>query len=341
MIYDGQRRLLAAQASGELAGADRYEGLTPVQSLVVLLLDHEPGTDEIRRIQAQANRRECLSLVDQQEQLPTAGTPEPGCRRPTGSPRCAPTSASRRSARTTCAASSPSPTRFAPASPSARPASRSSHDGQPPRRHARDRTAAHQRGCEADHQPDLHDKALHDLGAFVHRPSSKTAHVRRTDRRRLDVDATEQIEHARAHLTADGHRQLAAILGCELERLDAELDTLAARAKSTALELRITGEVRDRARNGRYAFVHERGHDFAAGIWVVDPAFMLDLAHEQLRGERHSSGREDLTSPAPASTTMSSATRRQRTSSAGRRLGPGTPTRPAAISGSGTTSAPV
>ena len=40
--------------------------------------------------------------------------------------------------------------------------------------------------------------------------------------------------------------------------------------------------MRDRARNGRYAFVHDRGQDFAAGIWVVDPAFMLDLVHEQL-----------------------------------------------------------
>jgi acetyl-CoA acetyltransferase len=41
--------------------------------------------------------------------------------------------------------------------------------------------------------------------------------------------------------------------------------------------------VLDRARNRGYAFVHERGQDFAAGIWVVDPASMLDLAHEQLR----------------------------------------------------------
>jgi hypothetical protein len=69
LIYDGQRRLLAARASGELAGADGYQGLAPVQSLIVLLLDHEPGADEIRRIQAQANQRENLSLVDQQDQL--------------------------------------------------------------------------------------------------------------------------------------------------------------------------------------------------------------------------------------------------------------------------------
>ena len=94
-------------------------------------------------------------------------------------------------------------------------------------------------------------------------------------------------------LTADGQRQIAAILGCELERLDAELDTLAARAKSRALKLRITGDVRDRARNGRYAFVHERGRDFAAGIWVVDPAFMLDLVHEQLREVETAPAREE------------------------------------------------
>ena len=63
----------------------------------------------------------------------------------------------------------------------------------------------------------------------------------------------------------------------ELACLGRELDTLAARATARALKLHITGEVRDRARNGRYAFVHERGRDFAAGIWVIDPAFMLDL----------------------------------------------------------------
>ena len=69
LIYDGQRRYLAAKASHELAGSDGYEGLQPIRSLIVLLLDHEPGADEIRRIQAQANQREQLSLVDQQEQF--------------------------------------------------------------------------------------------------------------------------------------------------------------------------------------------------------------------------------------------------------------------------------
>src|SRR5436309_4474132 len=69
LIYDGQRRYLAATASHELAGTDGYEGLNPIRSLIVLLLDHEPSADEIRRIQAQANQREDLSLTDQQEQF--------------------------------------------------------------------------------------------------------------------------------------------------------------------------------------------------------------------------------------------------------------------------------
>jgi hypothetical protein len=141
---------------------------------------------------------------------------------------------------------------------------------------------------------ELHDKALQDLGAFVHRTVVQDEHTYAV---RIDdgsmLDSAEQIEHARGHLTADGQRQLAAIVGCELERLDAELDTLAARAKSRALKLRITGDVRDRARNGRYAFVHERVQDFAAGIWVVDPAFMLDLAGEQMRESDTAPAREE------------------------------------------------
>ncbi len=63
LLYDGQRRLLAAKASHELAGTDGFEGLAPVRTLIVLLLDHEPTPDEIRRIQAQANQREELGLA--------------------------------------------------------------------------------------------------------------------------------------------------------------------------------------------------------------------------------------------------------------------------------------
>jgi hypothetical protein len=46
-----------------------FEGLASIAGLIVLLLDHEPGDDEIRRIQAQENAREPLSLRDQQDQF--------------------------------------------------------------------------------------------------------------------------------------------------------------------------------------------------------------------------------------------------------------------------------
>src|SRR5450755_3787431 len=141
---------------------------------------------------------------------------------------------------------------------------------------------------------DLHDKAIRDLGAFVHRTVVEDEHTYAV---RIDdgalLDAAEQIDHARPHLNDDGRRQVAAILGCEADRLDRELDALAARAKARALKLRITGEVRDRARNGRYAYVHDRGQDFAAGIWIIDPAFMLDLAHQQLGEEDSAPAREE------------------------------------------------
>jgi len=55
VIYDGQRRLLAARLSRELAGTEGYEHMQPVQSLIVLLLDHEPSPEEIGRLQAVVN----------------------------------------------------------------------------------------------------------------------------------------------------------------------------------------------------------------------------------------------------------------------------------------------
>ena len=266
-----------------------------MQSLIVLLLDHEPGADEIRRIQAQANQRESLSLVDQQEQLrdcweARAGLPEPDrivavCADLGISPKRA------HNLRRQLALPDPIRTRVAE-----RPTGEQISVTMANRLADMHEIAPQLTEAVAKRitSTDLHDKALQDLGAFVHRTVVEDEHTYAV---RIDdgsmLDSAEQIEHARAHLTADGQRQLAAILGCELERLDAELDTLAARAKSRALKLRITGDVRDRARNGRYAFVHERGRDFAAGIWVVDPAFMLDLVHEQLREVETAPAREE------------------------------------------------
>jgi hypothetical protein len=98
------------------------------------------------------------------------------------------------------------------------------------------------------------------------------------------LDAHEQIQQAGTHLSHESTKPLAGILACEPAILEKELDTLAARAKHKALKIRITGAIRERARAGRYEIVYDRGPDFAASMWVIDPVFMLDLAREQ-RGE--------------------------------------------------------
>ncbi len=234
VIFDGQRRLLAAQASAQLAGTEGYETLTSVQSLIVLLLDHEPGADEIRRIQAQANQRESLSLVDQQEQLRDCWEARAGL------------SAADRIA-AVCADLGISPKR-------AHNLRRQLALPDPIRARVAERPTGEQISVTMANRlaemheiapalteavakritsTDLHDKALQDIGGFVHRTiveDERTYAVRIDDGTMLD--AAEQIHHAREHLDPEGRRQIASILGCQVERLDAELDTLSARAKT-------------------------------------------------------------------------------------------------------------
>jgi hypothetical protein len=284
LLYDGQRRLLAAKASHELAGTEGFERLAPVRTLIVLLLDHQPTADETRRIQAQANQREQLTLPDQQQQFADCWHARAGLRE-----------ADRVLA--VCADLGISPKRAhnllrqltLPEQILERVAER-------PTGQQLSVTMANRIADMHDIAPqltqavakritttDLHDSALRDLGAFVHRTivEDERAYAVRIDDGAM-LDAAEQIECARAHLTAEDRAQAAQILACEPGKLDRELDTLTARAKTKALKLKITPETRDRARVGRHAYVHERGQDFADGIWVVNPVFMIDLVHEQL-----------------------------------------------------------
>jgi len=284
LLYDGQRRLLAAKASHELAGTDGFEGLAPVRTLIVLLLDHEPTPDEIRRIQAQANQREELGLQDQQQQFADcwharAGLPED------------------ERILAVCADLGITPKR-------AHNLRRQLTLPEPIRERVAERPTGHQLSVTMANRladmheiapnltqavaqritsTDLHDSALRDLGAFVHRTIVEDEHTYAV---RIDdgamLDAAEHIERARTHLTATEREQLAHILGCEHDKIDRELDTLTARAKTKALKLTITPQTRDRARAGRFAYVHQRGQDFADGIWVVNPLFIIDLAREHL-----------------------------------------------------------
>jgi hypothetical protein len=284
-LYDGQRRYLAAHASHGLASSEYMQGLDePIRSLIVLLLDHAPSPEEIRRLQAHCQQREELSLTDQQQQLADCWQARAGLQEPDRiAAVCADLGISARRAHNLLRQLAlPEQIRRRVAErPSGEQISvtmanklADMHEIAPQLTEAVAKRIA---------TSDLHDKALRDLGAFVHRTVVEDEHTYAV---RIDdgalLDGAEQIEHARRHLTETGQRQIAAILGCAADRLDRELDALTARAKARALKLHITGETRDRARNGRYAFVHDRGPDFAAGIWVVDPAFTLDLAHEQL-----------------------------------------------------------
>ena len=258
--------------------------MAPVASLIVLLFDHAPGPEEIRRIQAQENCREELSVPDQQQQFrdcyqARAGLPEPE----RIAAVCADLGIGARKAhnlRRQLTLPEPIRARVAerPAGGqlSATLANRLAdmHDVAP---------ALTEAVAQRISTPELHERALADLGAFVHRTLVEDEHawaVRIDDGARLDCSA--QLTAAREQLTPDGRGQLAAVLGCPLEQLDGELDALVARARASRATLVVDAALRQRARAGGYAYVHERGPDFAAGVWIVDPVFLIDALREAL-----------------------------------------------------------
>ena len=296
LLYDGQRRYLAAQVSHGLAGSEYMEGLAePVRGLIVLLLDHAPTKEEVRRIQAHCQQREELTLSDQQQQFEDCWQARAGLRETDRIVAvCADLGISRKRAHNLRRQLT------LPEQIRARVAERPSGE-QISVTMANKLADMHELAPQLTEAvakrittSDLHDKALRDLGAFVHRTVVEDEHTYAV---RIDdgalLDAAEQIDHARPHLNDSGRQQLAAILGCEAERLDRELDALTARARTRSAKLRITSEIRDRARNGRYAVAHDRGPDFAAGIWVIDPAFLIDLVHQHLQDDESAPAREE------------------------------------------------
>src|SRR3954471_5947315 len=219
VLYAGQRRLLAARASAELAS----DGLQPVRSLIVLLVDHEPSADEVRRIQAQENQREDLTLADQQAQFadcwaPRAGLPD--------SDRIAAVCADLgigavKAHNLRRQLTLPAPIRARVAE---RPVERQLSVTLANRLADMHEIAPELTEAVAQRlsSPELHDAALRDLGAFVHRTiveDPATYAVRIDDGALLDAHA--QITRARAHLTARGRDQLVNVLACAPDELDA------------------------------------------------------------------------------------------------------------------------
>ena len=125
LLYDGQRRLLAANASHELAEptgskASRQSARSSSCCSTTSQRPRRPGASRPKPTNAKSSPFKTSSSSS-----PTAGTLAPACQTTTASSLSAPTSASPPNAPTTYAASSPSPSRSANASPSAPPASSS------------------------------------------------------------------------------------------------------------------------------------------------------------------------------------------------------------------------
>jgi hypothetical protein len=131
---------------------------------------------------------------------------------------------------------------------------------------------------------DLHDRAQEDMGAFVHLTVVEDEHVYAV---RIEdgamLDAHKQLEDARAHLGAGQIDQIAQVLECKSDEVEKKLDELAGAAKRKAQMLRVDGLLRDRAANGNYAYVYDRGADLAPSMWIIDPVFTIGLVHEQLK----------------------------------------------------------
>ena len=296
LIYDGQRRYLAANASHELAGSEGYEGLQPIRSLIVLLLDHEPSADEIRRIQAQANQREQLSLVDQQEQFRDCWAARAGLREDDRiAAVCADLGISAKRAHNLrrqldAPRRDPHTRRRA-----ARRRGAVGHDGQPPRRHARDRTPAHRGRREADH-----DRRSARQGAQGHGRLRATAPSSRTSTPTPSGSTTALCSTPPNRSTT--RESTWPPMGSGRSRGYSAASRTSSTASSTPSP---HGPGRERSRSASPArsatapaTADTRSSTTAArtsppAIWVVDPAFMIDLVHQELKDDTSAPAREE------------------------------------------------
>lgn len=282
-LYDGQRRKLAAERSHELAGQAGYEGLSAVTRLIVLLFDHEPTNAEIRRAQAQANAHEALTVPDLQQHFAEiwddyAGLPEQ-------------TRILRACEDLGIGAAMGHNLRRQLTLPDAIRArvTRAPGDGEISIRLANrladmNTVAPALTKAVADRvvTRELHNDAMADLGSFVHRTvvEDETVYaVRLREGENLMIAHTE-IARARQHLASEARGMIAGALNCEEDDLDKTLAELEDTATKRAVMITIDQIVRDRAINGGYAYVHQRGGDLDDAVWIIDPAFMLSLAHE-------------------------------------------------------------
>ena len=215
-------------------------------------------------------------------------------------------------------------------------------DGQQARRHARARPAAHRGGRQADHhqRPARQGAGRPRRVRAPHRRRGR-AHLRRSDRRRRPA---RRRRADRPRPPATERRRTAATRG------DPRLRGRAARPRARRARRPRQGTVgqdpdhlRDpRPRPQRPLRLRPRPRSRLRRRHLGHRPRVHDRPRPAAPPGRRSGARlaRRRTSPARASTTTSCATPPTRTSSAAPRRAPATPRRPAATSGSGTTSAP-
>jgi hypothetical protein len=300
LLYDGQRRFLAAQRSYDLVGTEGYEGLEPVAGLIVLLLDYAPTDADIRRIQAQVHQREDLSMPDQIAQFRECWEDRAGLPHDDRiAVVCADLGIAAKKARNLLSCLTlPEDIR-----------------GRVAERPTGLQISIGMENVLADMQQvspqlvngvaamistrDLHDKALRDIAGAVHRTvvADPSVYAVRIDDGAL-LDAHEQIDRAREHLGDEHKSALTTMFAREKAPEDQDpadaakaaaltveqkLDALSRKARDSALMIRVDSRMRERAANVRCAYVASRGVDYADGIWVVDPVFLIECAFDELQ----------------------------------------------------------
>lgn len=288
LLYEGQRRLLSARRSVELAGSDGFEELKPIGTLCVILLDHEPSQREIRQLQAHANAREDLTVQDQQDQFDDvwrelAGVPEEQriagvCDELALSPILV------HNLRRQCTL--PEELRGRVAKDPAGDQISITLANQLAEMNATAPAltrAVGERIVSVEHERQARD----DFGAFVHRTvveGDGAVYAQRIDEG-VHLEAVQLLTDAQRHLDDDGRARLSSVLGGEDVSVDTRLQELRRNARERNAHVVIDEHVRDRAANGGFAWTLDRGRDYARGIWVVDPVFMIGLVNEQMPEE--------------------------------------------------------
>ena len=284
-LYDGQRRKLAAELSHALAGTDGYERLGAVAQLRVLLFDQEPTEAEIRQAQAQANAHEALAIPDLQAHFEQLWRDYDGLEEETRMVRvCEDLGIDPRTGHSLRRQLT------LPVEIRSRVA-RTPADGEISIRLAgklaeMNTVAPKLARAVADRvvTRELNNAAVNDLGSFVHLTVTEddgVYAVRLQEGESVMVAHTE-IARARAHLDPSDRRVITGTLKCVEDKLEESLDQLERDAKTRGAMITINQPVRDLAINGGFAYVYHRGRDLVDAVWVVDPTFMLGLAHDAL-----------------------------------------------------------